>query len=430
MAPLALLRAVLALAAKDLRLTLRNKGALFFSFVWPVVLVLFFGLIFGGIGGGKRGRIPIAVVDEDGTPASGRLVASLAGTEGLDPVGMTRAEGEAAVRAGKRVAAVVVPRGYGAATERPFGGDPARLEIETDPSRTAEAAMLEGILTGAAMKAFQVLFTDRQRSESMLETALADLEKGPAGPERDATRRFLGELRRFNARPSSAAPAPGAEGSGGWRPVAIERRALRVERAGPESAFDVTFPQGVLWGIVGSALGFALSLVTERTHGTLTRLQMSPLARGHVLAAKALACFATLALVEALLFTLGPLFFGVRPASWPLLVAAALSVDVCFVGMMMLVSCAGRTEQTVGGLGWAIMLPLMMLGGGMVPLFAMPAWMQAAGTVSPVRWGILALEGAIWRGFGPAEMVLPCGILLAVGGVTFAVGAWLFGRAS
>ena len=39
------------------------------------------------------------------------------------------------------------------------------------------------------------------------------------------------------------------------------------------------------------------------------------------------------------------------------------------------------------------------------------------------RWAILALEGAIWRDFGPAEMAGPCAILLAVGLVTFVIGA-------
>jgi ABC-2 type transport system permease protein len=72
------------------------------------------------------------------------------------------------------------------------------------------------------------------------------------------------------------------------------------------------------------------------------------------------------------------------------------------------------------------MMPFAMLGGGMVPLFFMPSWMQSVGSVSPVKWGILALEGAIWRGFGLAELALPCGVLLAVGAAGLAAGALLF----
>ena len=46
--------------------------------------------------------------------------------------------------------------------------------------------------------------------------------------------------------------------------------------------------------------------------------------------------------------------------------------------------------------------------------------------VSPVRWAILALEGAIWRDFTVAQMALPCGILLAIGVIGFALGTRVF----
>ena len=56
----------------------------------------------------------------------------------------------------------------------------------------------------------------------------------------------------------------------------------------------------------------------------------------------------------------------------------------------MLTAVLGKTEQAAAGAGWAIMLPLMMLGGGMIPLFLLPSWMSNAGSVSPVKWATLA----------------------------------------
>ncbi|KAA0221294.1 ABC transporter permease, partial [bacterium] len=47
---------------------------------------------------------------------------------------------------------------------------------------------------------------------------------------------------------------------------------------------------------------------------------------------------------------------------------------------------------------------------------------QSVSNVSPIKWGILALEGAIWRGFSPAEMATPCLILIGVGVACFALG--------
>jgi ABC-2 type transport system permease protein len=109
-----------------------------------------------------------------------------------------------------------------------------------------------------------------------------------------------------------------------------------------------------------------------------------------------------------------------------LLGVAVLCACAAFVGIMMLLSVLGKTEQAVSGSAWATLLVMSMLGGAAVPLIAMPRWMLTVSNVSPVKWAILALEGATWRGFSPAEMALPCGILLAVGVVTFTLGARLF----
>ena len=95
---------------------------------------------------------------------------------------------------------------------------------------------------------------------------------------------------------------------------------------------------------------------------------------------------------------------------------------ICFVGFMMLVASLGKTEQTASGAGWAILMPLSMIGGAMVPTFVMPAWIQSISFISPIRWAMLAIEGGVWRNFSIAEMAMPCAILIALGLVCFAVG--------
>jgi len=118
----------------------------------------------------------------------------------------------------------------------------------------------------------------------------------------------------------------------------------------------------------------------------------------------------------------------VRILSPPGLAGAVLSSAVCFTGIMMLVSVLGKTERAVGGAGWAIFLLMNMFGGAMVPLMAMPSWMKLGSNISPVKWSILAIEGAVWRGFSPAEMIFPCSILILIGITFFSAGAFLFSR--
>ena len=71
---------------------------------------------------------------------------------------------------------------------------------------------------------------------------------------------------------------------------------------------------------------------------------------------------------------------------------------------MMMIAGLARTEQAVAGAGWAMLMPMTMFGGGMMPQFIMPGWMQTVGNFSPVKWAILAFECAVWLSFTLSEM--------------------------
>jgi ABC-2 type transport system permease protein len=414
------MRQMIALATKDLRILLRRRSAFFFTLIWPVVVAVLFGFAFGGPAGGKTNAIKVALVDEDATDASRAFVARLQASGHFDVRAMARPEAETAVRQGARAAFLVIRHGFGARSTRMFYGPPREIEVGQDPSRQAEAAMIEGLLMQAAADDMQRLLTDQKASQAMADEALASARSDPGAPPE--LTRFLGELRQFVGSPASA-PAAGGAGGEAWQPLRVTSAAVVRERTGPANAFEITFPQGVLWGLIGCMMSFGVSLVSERTRGTFVRLQMAPLSRRQILGGKALACFLSMLVVQALLYGLGYAAFGVRPSSWPLLGLATLSVTVAFCGLMMLVATLGETEQTASSTAWAFMMPLSMLGGGMIPQFIMPAWMNTVGVVSPMRWAIRAMEGALWRQFSLAEMVLPCAILWAVGVACFALGS-------
>lgn len=417
---------LLHLALKDLRLLTRRKSDLFFTLVWPLIAAVFFGSVM--FGGSSSATVRIAVVDEDGTGPSRDLVGKLSTTKGLDVELATRAQAEEMVRRGRRAAFVAVPSGFGAASDRMFYGDPPSLEIGLDPSRQAESAMLEGLVTGAAMERMQTIFTKPAAGRDAVAKALLDL--GPAGDtagEGGRVREFLGDLDRFLVAQQETGAGEAAPPGGGWRPLRIAKRDIvRERKGGPPSAYAVTIPQGMLWGIVGCAASFGIGLVLERNAGTLTRLQMSPMPRGQILLGKALACFLAILFVETMLLAIGRVVFDVRPTSVFLLAIAVVSAALAFVGVMMLVSTLGRSEQSSSGAGWAVLLVMSAVGGAMIPLFVMPPWLLTLSHLSPVKWAILAIEGALWRGFTPREMVVPCAILLAVGAAGLGLGARVF----
>lgn len=409
---------IISLALKDLRLMPRSKGGMFFTFVWPIIVTVLFGVAFGGNDTGEQSKVRIAVVDEDNSDGSRQFLKEIEQSFELTP--MARAEAETAVRLGQRTGYVAVKAGFGRASERMFYGTPKEVEIGVDPARKAEAGMIEGLLMKHGAQGMQKVFTDPAASTQMVDRALADLKAAPAAAGQVApVERFLGEVKTFVNTPAAQGD-PGAPRDQ-WQPLKVTSKPIARERSGPANAFDVTFPQGVIWGLIGCVMTFGISLVTERTHGTLVRLRMAPLTRAQILGGKALACFVSIMAVELVLLGVA-LALGVRPSSMAMLGLAGVSAAICFVGFMMLIASLGKTEQTASGAAWAILMPLSMFGGAMVPQFVMPQWMQAVGMISPIRWAILAIEGGVWRQFTLNEMALPCAILISVGVVCFALG--------
>jgi ABC-2 type transport system permease protein len=226
-------------------------------------------------------------------------------------------------------------------------------------------------------------------------------------------------------------PRPTRRRTAPWRSNDIPARLAAVLVRHPPrfpSALHTTFPQAILWGILGCVATFAISIVHERTTGTYQRLRIGPISPAGILAGRGLACFLTSGSVIVVLVLLGKLVFKVPIGSPALFVVAAVCTCLRFVGLMMLVSTLRKTEQSVGGAGWASLMILAMFGGGMIPLAFMPPWVQSVSHFSPIKWGILALEGGIARDFTLTEVLLPCGILVGLALAFFALGALILRR--
>lgn len=423
---------VIAIAIKDLRLLVRDRAGLFFTFAFPLIYALFFGSIFGGGEEGPR-KVPLILVDQDSSAQSIEFLQALAAREELS-IRYDSLEGaRQRLKRGRATAAVVLLPGFGREGASIFAGDPPEILLLSDPSRGAEAGLLQGLLFEQAMRGLSSRFQDPASFLPEIRSWRDSLAgPGAAGEEFDHLRRWADELDRFlvaeEGRKSGDTESSDAGGDTGpsFAPLRVTQEEVTGERIGPRSAFEISFPQGLIWGVISCAATFAVSLVVERREGTLRRLCASPVTRRSILGGKALACFGLIVALCVGLFVIGRLLFGVKPDSILLLVPAILSTAIAFTGLMQLISVLGRTERSVGGYGWAMMMVFAMTGGGMVPLFFMPEWMRTIGHISPVKWSILAMEGAVWRGFSPADMLLPCTVLCLTGLLAFAIGVTRF----
>lgn len=421
---------VMAIAMNDLRLLMRDRAAAFFTFIFPLMFALLFSFVFKGGGGG--GLMKVGLVVEDPGPAAAAFAADIEKADGLKVTRYpSRDPGAAAVRGGDAAALIIIPSGFQQGADGLFTGKAMPVEAIVDPSRSAEAGLLTGKLNELAFRQLSRSFSDTSRMTSLLAGAREQLPSFAApGSERntvfsqffDGVDRLTGQLEQMKAEDKAAGGSVGDDPAGAFNPVEVKITELARRAGRPRTSSDFAFPQGIAWALMSCVVGFAASIASERARGTLVRLTTAPLTRGQLLAGKALAGFLAALSVQVMLIA-ASMLLGTRVDSWGFLAIALVCSSLGFIGMSMLLASIIRSEKGAGGLGQAVPMVLAMIGGGTIPLFFMPPFMQTLSSISPFKWAILAVEGAIWRGFTFQQMLLPCGILLTLGVVCFVIGA-------
>ena len=414
---------VWSIAAKDLRLLSRDRYGLFWILVFPLFFALFFGFISSPRSGG-RSRAKVLVVDRDGSPESAEYLAKLKASDAIDAVaGDDVAAAAEAVRTRDAAAYLELPEGFGRSMGIGAGAKPP-LVLGVDPSQQAAAGLLQGVVMENYFAVARRQFSDLEQVRRSIDAMRLSAAVG-VGMDADQ-RQALGKLVESIDGVLAATPDDRDGDLGGAGPMAppqLTVAPIAAERAdGPRSAFEVTFPSGILWGVLGCIATFAVAIVAERNAGTLFRLRVAPVTYTQILAGKGLACFLTTVAIAALLMLVGMAGFGVRVVNRAQLPLAILCVAFCFTGVMMSFSVFGRSERAVSGGGWGVMILLAMLGGAMIPVAAMPQWLARASVLSPVMWGIYALEGGVWRDLPWGEFVRACVVLLSVGGACLTLG--------
>lgn len=433
--------AVIQMAIKDLRILFRDRLGAFFILVFPILMGLFFGLIMGGNSGGRTAAMRIVIVDQDQSEMSRKFIESLTKNKSVSLELASFESARNGVRKGSRIGFVVLPKGFGE-TAGILWSTPPKIQMGIDPSRLMEAGMIQGFV----MEAMGSLVGERFRQPKQLKPLIEDAKKQLESDNEvnPLTRRLMSNyFQSLGTLMDSMAGIQVAEDSefslksgenfqfADIQSLDISREIDPQSQAGQlqklRSRWDISFPQAMMWGVLGCVAGFSISVARERTLGTMVRLQVAPLSRFQILAGKALACFIAVIGVIGMLTLLG-MGLGMRPANFMALAVAAISIACCFVGLMMTLAVLGRTEQSVSGIGWAANMVMAMLGGAMIPVMFMPGFLKSASVASPISWSIMAIEGAIWRQYTMAEMVLPCLILIGIGGTGFVIGTLVLSR--
>ncbi|GAB2866052.1 linearmycin resistance permease LnrM [Pseudoduganella ginsengisoli] len=418
--------AFFALVRKDLMLYLNDKRALMMHLLLPVVLAAFFGSLFGGSGGEERGRIDIALVQEDSSAAARKIADGLKGDSTLHVVDLPLAEAQAKVKGGKLAVAVVIPAGFGEAAGAALFSAATKPELPLfyDPSQSAVLAMVKGILTQHVM---QVVSSEMFNGDAGRQLTEDSLKKMPQTPETLPLRELLASLNKFQDSRAALPKAEAPEQKGGLAmPFSTRDEALS---AGPKyNGYAHAFAGMSVQFILFMGVDIGIGILLARRAGIWNRLLAAPVTLTTLLLARCVSAAIIACGLLAAIFLCAMLIFKVAITT----AAGFAGVAACFAlmtaGFGLLIAAWGKTPEAARGIAVFVTLIMVMLGGAWVPSFMFPGWMQSLTLAVPTRWAVDGFDAVTWRGLGLHGALAPMAALLAFAVAFTGLAIWKMRR--
>jgi ABC-2 type transport system permease protein len=353
---------ILHLAVKELRSLGRDtlmKGLIAFSFTAQVYLTA------TGLPESLH-KAPIAIVDEDRSPLSSRIVSAFYPPHFLTPVLIEHDDTDPGMDAGLYTFVLDIPPDF---QRDVLAGRQPTIQLNVDATRMSQAfignSYVQNIVNGEV-----AAFMQRHRAVTVQ----------PAELEARA---------RFNPNLSSV-----------WFGSVMEL------------INSITMLSILLTGT---------ALIREREHGTIEHLLVMPLTPFEIMTGKILAMglvVAVVATASLIVVVQGVLAVPIEGSIGLFVLGMALHLFAA-TSMGIFLGTVARSMPQLGLLTIIVLLPLQMLSGGMTPRESMPDIVQNLMLAAPTTHFVALAQAILYRGAG-FEIVWPQFFaLLAIGGVFF-----------
>jgi ABC-2 type transport system permease protein len=405
----------------------RDRVAQALTFVLPIVFFSIFANVFGGQADAQTARIRVAVVDEDRSELSGRLLDGLRREKGLrtrttadesaSGPALDRAAAERLVHEGDVPVAIVIPRGLGesfARTGFAQSSGPA-IQLLADVSDRIAPQMVLGLLQKVTMTAAPDL---------VMQGGLRQFEQyaGAMTPQQKAAvESWIPRLRAQSAAGSDADPAvkaPAATGSdpaGAANGFGVAVQVVDVMRADSRRGSLVSFYAagiGVMFLLFSSVAGAGGALLEEAEAGTLERLLSTNIGMTGLLTGKWL--FLSLVGISQLtvMFLWGRVAFGLPLFSHlPGFAVMTVATAAAAAALGLVLATLARTRAQLSGFSTILILTMSALGGSMFPRFLMSERMQHLGLLTFNAWALDGYLKVFWRNAALWELWPQVGVL-------------------
>jgi ABC-2 type transport system permease protein len=345
---------------------IRNPIGLFFTLVFPIILILIFGAVFANAG---SSAVPLYVENEDNhSPASVAFLAALNNTGAIQVYVVSLQPGSSLsnyLATNSETAGLVIPSGFQAALAN---RTPITIPVYTNPSAASQAGIAIGAIQGVE-NAFNL--------QAAHGTILVSSTYQNVGSQ------IYGYI-------------------------------------------DYLIPGLIGFSILTSPMFSMVNISSTWKRDKLFRqLSLTPLTRAEWLTA-AMIWYVLLAIIAAfVMIVVGRSVFGAHVSIVPWMFPFLVGGPVLFVSLGLVAGSVSRTPETAAVIGNVILFPMMFLSGTFFPVSSFPAYLQTVAHVLPLYYVIAGLNDGILfnNGAGAFQDLL---IVIGVAVVLFVVAIQVF----
>ncbi len=398
------MRQVLRILANDLTRRLRSPLAVILVLLIPIAMTLIVGLVFGGSGEVTLSKIKVLVVDNDDGLLSNFIIqgmrqdrlAEMLDIEIVDSLDAARSIGK-----GKASAVIEIP---GRFTADLLDGKKVELKVVKNPAENFLPVIVEEVVLSMSV----ILDAGLKIFSEPLEHGRSIIKAG-RWPDAGEIEVFLRESRRGIALTR-----------GYLTDSLVTIRTETVTTGSEEEArgfniFAYILPGSMMLGLLFISELVLRDIVRERRRGTLSRILVSPVGPGRVVAGKVASAFAITAASCLILLLVSRLGFGMdlgKPL--PLVLHLLASILMC-TGLMTFFYGFVRSERAADAVISILIVVVSLFGGSMLPFEQMGSTLQKIGRFSPVYWASDGFKMIFLSNAGVGEISGHLLVLLGIG---------------
>jgi ABC-2 type transport system permease protein len=398
-----MLKKIFNIAINLLKITLRDKGAL----VWLLVMPLIWTVLIGSMSGPKSSSntIPVGIINLDNGTYGSNFESYLAKEKDIvivikkDEIELVQLVKDTKVSVG-----LIIPQDFSENLKLNRS-----VEIKLLKSEKSSSYFIEELIGKVAKR----MSIDALSANFALEK-LSTLVQVP-----ETSKPEIWE-RAYKIADAYFEPSPS---------IAVNYKVLAVEQKEQNLALGMNLSSpGFAAMFVMMGVFFAgAAMVAERHQGTLARLLTTPTSKFSIISGEMLGFF-ILGLVQfAILILFGQYVLGVNWGSSPFGVAL-LTVSYVFAvtGLGTLLSVFVRTSAQAGAFAVLVSMVTSMIGGSWWPIEIAPKFMQSIARFTPQYWAVNGFNKIITRGFGVSSVLSNFYVLIAIACVSLFASVILF----